>query len=54
MGGSGGSNSSSSEDDEDADWRAAIDSMAVTTIDGLASTSNGSTTNQLATTKTMK
>ncbi|KAL7229218.1 hypothetical protein ACSBR2_007841 [Camellia fascicularis] len=44
MGGGGGSNSSSSEDDGDADWRAAIDSVAATTTDGLASASNGSTT----------
>ncbi|CAK9170805.1 unnamed protein product [Ilex paraguariensis] len=54
MGGGGGgrSRSSSGEDDGDADWRAAIDSVAATTsfsrstANGLASTSNGSTSSR--------
>ncbi|XP_058186409.1 uncharacterized protein LOC131303529 isoform X2 [Rhododendron vialii] len=47
---SGASSSSSGEEDGDADWRAAIDSVAVATTTGrdrAASTSNGSTTKSL-------
>ncbi|GFY86635.1 hypothetical protein Acr_05g0002740 [Actinidia rufa] len=55
MGGGGRWNSggSSGEEDGDADWRAAIDSVATsttfgrTTTDALASTSNGSTTKSI-------